>query len=178
MLQLKHQRMSIVHGMWRRLIILWRVIAVAATCACLLLVLAEVILRYVLKHPLMGIEELTTMIGMWAFFTGAVIGSYERSHVKAEVVQVFFTENSRGLIIVRAVCAFIALGLACYVSIWGYDYLVWGIQMDVRSGTLFIPMVYSQSAISLGVMIMAFYFLIEFIDYAGSAMRGWKRRGE
>ncbi|MBC7332677.1 MAG: TRAP transporter small permease subunit, partial [Synergistetes bacterium] len=42
------------------------------------LVMAEVILRYVFARPLMGIEELATLVGCWLYFMGAAHASRER----------------------------------------------------------------------------------------------------
>lgn len=148
--------------LWERIDQVWQNIGVAASSICLILMLAEIFLRYIAKKPLMGVEEITCMIAFWAYFMGAVHGSYEGSHISGQVTQVLI-KNPRILNIVNTVTSFITVFIACYVSVWAYKYFIWGVQRGETSPFLMIPRVYSQSAISVGLVLMAFYFIVDFI---------------
>ena len=54
-----------------------------------ILIFVEVFLRYVMGSPLFGIEELILFIGMWLYFMGASYGAYERTHIKAELIDIW-----------------------------------------------------------------------------------------
>lgn len=123
----------------------------------------EVMLRYVLHRPLMGIEEIIPLGAMWLYFIGASYGSYKRTHIKAEVVEVM-AKNPRTVVITRVVASAITFGLSLYLCKWGLDFFIFGLTAGQLSATLFIPMVYSQSAVFFGLILMTFYFLIELID--------------
>ncbi len=149
-------------NLWEGVDQVWQNIGVVAASACLILMLCQIFLRYIAKRPLMGVEEITCMIAFWAYFMGAVHGSYEGSHVKAQITQVLI-KNRYVLNIVNAITSFITVLIACYVSVWGYEYFIWGVQRGETSPFMLIPRVYSQSAISFGLVLMAFYFIVEFI---------------
>ena len=46
-----------------------------------ILVFIQVILRYVLHHPLMGIEELLLFPTIWLYFLGSANASVEHTHI-------------------------------------------------------------------------------------------------
>ncbi|KUK61302.1 MAG: Tripartite ATP-independent periplasmic transporter DctQ component, partial [Synergistales bacterium 57_84] len=72
---------------WRVLGILQKIIMIISSMAILTLVLVQVLLRYVFVMPLMGVEEVATMVGFWLYFMGASWGTAERSHIKADLMQ-------------------------------------------------------------------------------------------
>ena len=141
---------------------IWQGISIIASSTCLFLMLAEIFVRYILRRPLMGIEEVTCMIAFWAYFMGAVHGTFEKSHIQAQIIQVFIKDLNK-LNIINAATSFITAFIASTISLWAYDYLVWGIQRGEKSPFLLIPRVYSQSAISIGLILMTVYFIIHFI---------------
>jgi TRAP-type C4-dicarboxylate transport system permease small subunit len=75
---------------WNGLLHLQRWFMIVAGCFVTVLVFIEVLLRYVFGSPLFGVEELVCLIAMWLYFIGASYGAYERSHIKAELVHLWF----------------------------------------------------------------------------------------
>src|SRR5699024_12133400 len=55
----------------------------------LVLVTVQVILRYFLNLPLMGIEELLLFPTIWLYMIGAANASEERSHIEVDIVETF-----------------------------------------------------------------------------------------
>jgi len=128
------------------------------------LVFIEVVLRYVLGSPLFGVEELICLIAMWLYFIGASYGAYERSHIKAELMHIWF-KKPRSYALIRAIGSLITFVLSIIMISWTYPYFIWGITKGETSQALLIPMVLSQSAIFVGAILMSLYFLTELIDY-------------
>jgi TRAP-type C4-dicarboxylate transport system permease small subunit len=128
------------------------------------LVFVEVFLRYVLGSPLFGVEELICFIGMWLYFIGASYGAYERSHIKAEVIHIWF-KKPRSYALVNAISSLITFILSIIMITWTYPYFIWGITEGETSQALLLPMVLSQSAIFFSAILMSFYFFTELIDY-------------
>ena len=127
------------------------------------LILIQVALRYFFKLPLMGVEELATMVGFWMYFIGAANGSRERSHIKADILQAMI-KNPKALALSKAVGNLVVTVLACIMVKWAVEYFQWSIKSWERSPALMIPMIYAQLSLVASSFLMAFYFVIEFID--------------
>lgn len=157
--------LAIMHSrFWRVLGILQKVIMIISSMAILTLVLVQVLLRYVFVMPLMGVEEVATMVGFWLYFMGASWGTADRTHIKADVMQAVI-KDPRKLIWVKTFTAALCVILSGMMIYWGWGYTVWGYTKMQLSPTLMIPMIYSQISIFIGAVLMFFYFWVEFIDY-------------
>ena len=149
--------------LWKTLIFLQKVIMVVGGCVVGVLIFVEVFLRYVLGSPLFGVEELILFIAIWLYFIGAAYGAYERTHIKAELIHLWFT-SSRSQAIIRSITGVITVFLAVTMLTWSYPYFVWGLTRGATSQALLLPMVLCQSAIFFGSILMCLYFTTEFID--------------
>ncbi len=129
-----------------------------------ILVTVQVILRYCLHHPLMGIEELLLFPTIWLFFLGSANASWERSQIRARIFDVFL-KSVKLKSFLNIVMAFISFGLSCWITYWSYFYFLYSIKVKKMSATLFIPLVYAECAIFFGFLIMTIYVFIELIDY-------------
>jgi TRAP-type C4-dicarboxylate transport system permease small subunit len=127
------------------------------------LILVQVALRYFFKLPLMGVEELATMVGFWMYFIGSANGSRERSHIKADILQAFI-KNPKTLFMSKALGNLVVTVLACIMVQWAVRYFQWSLKSWERSPALMIPMVYAQFSLVVSSFLMAFYFLVEFVD--------------
>jgi len=149
---------------WNGLIHLQKIFMLIAGSIITILVFIEVVLRYVLGSPLFGVEELICLIAMWLYFIGASYGAYERSHIKAELIHIWF-KRPRSYALVKALSSLITCILSIIMVSWTYPYFVWGITKGETSQALLIPMVLSQSAIFVGAILMSLYFFVELIDH-------------
>jgi TRAP-type C4-dicarboxylate transport system permease small subunit len=162
----KGARRTIWQGMDR----LQQVVLIATSLFISVFMFVEVVLRYVLNKPLMGIEEIVPLGAFWLYFIGASYGSFKRTHIKAEVVEMM-AKNPRVVAISRVVASAVSFGLSLFLCKWGLDFFIYGLTEGQRSATVFIPMIYSQSAIFFGLVLMTFYFLIEMVDRVRAARR-------
>jgi len=149
---------------WRILGILQKIIMIVTSISILALVLIQVLLRYVFVKPLMGVEELATMVGFWLYFMGASWGTADRSHIKADLMQAAI-KDPRKLIWVKVVISAACVILTAMMIYWGWGYTVWGYTKRQLSPTLMIPMIYSQVSIFVGAILMFFYFCVELADH-------------
>ena len=156
-------------GIWNILDWLQQIVMVVTSVAIVLLILVQVALRYFFRMPLMGVEELACLFGFWLYFTGAANGSRERSHIKADLMEVF-VKNKRALYFGKSVVALITLFLAGTFAQWSLHYIQWSLKSWERSPALSIPMVYAQASLMANSVLMFFYFFLEFLDYARQAM--------
>ena len=155
--------------LWRILDWLQQVVMVTTSVAIVLLILVQVALRYFFRKPIMGVEELACLFGFWLYFTGAANGSRERSHIKADLIDVFI-KNKRTLYICKSVVTFITACLGAIFVEWTISYFQWSLKSWERSPALSIPMVYAQASLMVNAVLMSFYFFLEFLDNVRQAM--------
>ena len=149
---------------WNGLLSVQKGFIIIAGCVVAVLIFIEVMLRYVFGSPLFGVEELVTLIAMWLYFLGASYGAYERSHIKAELVHLWF-KTPRSLALIKSVASLITVVLSLIMVSWSYPYFVWGIKEGETSQALLLPMVLSQSAVFFGAILMSIYFVAELVDH-------------
>ena len=129
-----------------------------------ILVFVQVILRYVLHHPLMGIEELLLFPTIWLFMLGSAHSSLERTQIKAQVIEIFLKSHI-SIKTSRIIMGVISLVINCWLTYWAYQYFLYSIRVHKLSATLYIPLVYAESAVLLGFLLMCIYIFVETIDY-------------
>ena len=74
------------------------------------LMFVQVILRYVLKMPLMGIEELCCFPTVWLYLFAAVKASSERGQLVARVLEIF-CKRQRSIFLLRGIAVAHMVGL-------------------------------------------------------------------
>ena len=153
---------------WDGLVKVQRLILVISVSIATTAVFTEVILRYVFSSSFVGIEELAAYCAFWMYFAGASYGAYERSHIKAELTHLIFG-TSLNYARCRALTSFISFSAATYIIPWSWDYVVWGFERGEQSRSTLLgstyPVVWFQISIFIGLCLMSFYFLVEFIQW-------------
>lgn len=130
-----------------------------------LAMLAEVITRYFFDTSLFGLEQFIGFAAVWLYFIGASYGSYERTHIKAEFINVI-VQSSRKRDAFRAFSAVISTAMSVIFAKWSWAFCVESVQMNETTPTHGVPMIYFQSALFVGAVLMIIYFAWEAIDYS------------
>ena len=153
---------------WVVLLKVQRIVMLLTICISSGAIMAEVLMRYIFKTSLIGIEELAAYIAFWLYFIGSAYGTYERSHIKAELTHMLI-KNPRHYAISRATTSFISVVLSGYAVVLAWRYSEWGIRRMEQSSATFLgstyPVVYFQFSLLVGFTLMCFYFLVEFIQW-------------
>ena len=129
-----------------------------------LLVTIQVILRYVLRAPLMGIEEMELFPVAWLYFLGNAQASFERTQIEAGVIEVWI-KNEALIHLGRILASTITVGIATWLAYWAYRDLIFTIQSNKHSALLYWPLSIAQSATFVGFLLMAAYSVVELTDY-------------
>jgi TRAP-type C4-dicarboxylate transport system permease small subunit len=127
------------------------------------LMVVEVIARFVLQSPLFGLEEITLICMMWIYMIGAVVASYSRTHLTAEMTDLM-TSNKRVLAILRLVATFTTLVIAGFVLTWSYNLFAWGWEKQQGTPVFRIPWVVSQSSLLFASLMFLVYLTRDFIS--------------
>lgn len=154
---------KLLSQLWKVAIRLQQAILVGLCLYFVILVVAEVLFRYFLKMPLMFVEELCVYSIFWLYLLGAAYGTYDRSHIKGELIQTFF-KSPRIIGGFKIGVTFVCLGLSFLMSIWGYQSFMWDLHAHGETQMLFLPLAYARLSIFVGFVFMTIYFLAELID--------------
>lgn len=136
------------------------------------LIFSQVWMRYVFHLSLLWVEEVAVVPAFWLYMVGAAYASYERSHIKVDIMDIAVKSPRRRLII-RLIVSLITLGFAMLFIQWGYEFFTWDLEHNVQSYTLRFPIVYARCSIFFGAGILGgIYFWIETIDLARQLLWG------
>lgn len=124
---------------------------------------ASVLMRYVFKSDLYGLEEIVTLATMWLYFMGGVDGSYEDSHIDADVLSLFVKSDKVKRIFkifIKVVCLVVSIVFAK----WGLDYLKWAAAVGGMTQTLRIPMLLSRIPLSIAFILMVIFNIYHLVN--------------
>jgi len=155
----------------RRFVFSWfpklvKAVLVASGIGLTGLIFSEVLLRYIFHLSLLWVEEIAIIPSFWLYMLGASYGSYERTHIRTDVVGLLIKDERKKLR-ARIITAFVTVAIAVLFAKWGIGFFQWDLQMHQLSYTLLLPLIWARSSIFVGSIIMASYFLIELIDLVG-----------
>ncbi len=143
-----------------------RYLMVAAAVPLVLLVFAQVWLRYVFQLPLLWVEEVAITPAFWMYMTGAAYAAYDRSHIRVGVVDIAI-KNARRRLKVKFVASVVTLGLAMLFLVWGFNFFMQDLRFGPQTATLRYPLVYARSSFFLSAGILGgLYFIVETLDLA------------
>jgi TRAP-type C4-dicarboxylate transport system permease small subunit len=116
----------------------------------------QVVMRYILELPVMGLEELLVYPTLWLYFLGSVNASREDTQIKANVLDVFM-KTDKAKLIVRVIADLLSVIVAGWLTYWAYDYFRYSLRVWKESPTLYIPTFYAECALFIGLVLMTFY---------------------
>lgn len=144
---------------FKGLIKLQRSILVFTSLTVVILMTISVFLRYVLRTDLFGIEDFIVIAAFWLYFIGGSYGSYDESHIKADILSIYL-KGSKLAAIINFIASMITSLVAIVFTKWAFDLFVWGIVMKGKSPAWGIPTYVPQSSMLIGFILMSFYFVI------------------
>ena len=116
----------------------------------------QVIMRYILELPVMGLEELLVYPTLWLYFLGSVNASREDTQIKANVLDVFL-KTQKAKMIVRVIADLLSVIVASWLTFWAWDYFRYALRVWKESPTLYIPTFYAECSMFLGLVLMTLY---------------------
>lgn len=134
-----------------------------------LLIVGAASARYVFKVNFYGYDEIVVFFAFWFYFLGASYGSYNRTHVSADVVDAYAQEGptKRLLAFIRHLVTVVVCGLFVY---YGFAFFEFGFvgplgnfTFQPKSMVWRIPLWTSYSAIFAGLIFMEIYFVRDLV---------------
>ena len=128
----------------------------ALICTVALGQFVQVITRYVLQVPVMGLEETMLYPTIWLYILGSVNASRQNTHIRANVLEIFI-KSSRGHTILAIVGEIISLVVGLWLLSWAWEYTTYAWRVWRESPTLYIPTFYADVALVTGLALMMVY---------------------
>jgi TRAP-type C4-dicarboxylate transport system permease small subunit len=116
----------------------------------------QVITRYVLQVPVMGLEETMLYPTLWLYILGAVNASRENTHIRANVLEIWLTSEQQHRVL-AIVGEIISLVIGLWLLSWAWDYTRYAWRVWKESPTLYIPTFYADVALVIGLALMMIY---------------------
>ena len=140
-----------------------------------LTVVLQVLLRYIFKAPLFGLEEFSRLIAVWVYFIGAIFGTKLDSHVQGDVAErLFGTSRSRAKI--KTITWFLSLVLCVLFLYHATKYSIWLYGTGERTTGLWWPRIMGVGSMFFGAVFMTLYTVANFVKYLEAAVRGSEER--
>ncbi|TCP44221.1 TRAP transporter small permease [Rhodovulum marinum] len=128
----------------------------ALICIVALGQFVQVITRYVLEIPVMGLEETMLYPTLWLYILGAVNASRENSHIRANVLEIFLSTRLQHIVL-AILGEIISLIVGFWLLYWAWDFTRYSWRVWKESPTLYIPTFYSDVALVVGLALMMAY---------------------
>lgn len=148
---------------WRLLLGLERFILVTVSVLAVASVVATVVMRYVLKTDLYGVEEIIILLAMWLYFIGGAYGGYEGSHITADVLSGYL-KSGKTKKTLRLIVAVISVLCSLVLAKWGLDYLSFSLRINAKTVSLHLPLFLSQLPIGLCFILSFIYSLYHLVN--------------
>lgn len=116
----------------------------------------QVVMRYVLQRPIMGLDELLVYPTLWLYFLGSVNASREDTQIKANVLDVF-CKTRRSKKLVSLVANLFSMMVSTWLTWWAWRFFIYSLRVWKESPTLYIPMFYAESSVFIGTFLMTLY---------------------
>lgn len=147
---------------WNLLLKVQRFILVV-TCAALTLIISGACILRFFGINFVGFEELATLVAFWLYMIGCGHGSYEKSQITADIVELLLPE-SRGKELMRVIKWILTFILGVIFAFWAFQLLMWSLQTNSRTPAFRFPNAWIQSSILVGLVISSFYNLVYLKD--------------
>ena len=135
----------------------------------MIMVLAEVLTRYILQSPLSIADELGGYLLVAITFLGLAYTWKEDGHVRVELITNMLPPRIRQYI--RFVTLLMAAAFSVPLIMSSYELLQDSLLFEARSGSwMRTPLVYPQSLLLIGSVLLALQFISEIIK----ALKGFK----
>jgi len=116
----------------------------------------QIITRYILEVPVMGLEEALIYPTLWLYMLGAVNASRENTQIRANVLDLFLKSQLSHRVL-AAISDLISLVVGCWLFYWIWDFAKYILRVQKESPTLYWPTVYADFALVIGMGLVLFY---------------------
>lgn len=124
---------------------------------------------------LLGYEEILIICAFWLYMFGTAYGSYEDSHIKADILVVMMPEGyKKDLIAILRNTLSVVLGFI--FLLWALQLFFWTVENGQQTPVWRIPVTISQSSILFGLTVGTFYHIVYLYKEISNFINKWVRK--
>ena len=131
----------------------------------------QVVTRYILQIPVMGLEETMMFPTLWLYILGAVNASRENTHIRANVLEIFLTTPTAHRVLAILGEA-ISLVIGAWLTTWVWDFTRYSWRVWKESPTLYIPTFYADVALMVGMVLMLLWSALHLMRHLRDLAKG------
>lgn len=160
---------------WKALIVVQKAIMVVTGLATMFIVSSAMLLRWLFNTDFKGYEEILVMFAFWLYMMGSSYGSYQKNHITADILDIYLKEG-RLKTSIHVFRSFLTVVLSSIFTVWAIEFVSWGMRMNTKTPVWRLPMVWGQSSLMIGLILVTFYNLIYFYDDIVKAIKVFKNK--
>lgn len=150
-------------AIYKVIITVQRTVAIITCIAIPIIVVYQVILRYVLKMPLMGVEELLVFFIIWLYMISGSVASEQRNHIECGILTLYI-KKEQSMRIFNMFKSIFSVGIGMWLCYWAWWYFTYSLKCWKISDVLGLPYFIAESAVFIGFILMLFFTIIQMID--------------
>lgn len=122
----------------------------------------QVVTRYVFHAPMRGLEDILLYPVLWSYIVGSINASREDTQIRANVLEVFLkSETAKKVQLIIADIITLLIGL--WLAYWAWDFVEYSLRVQKESPTLYIPTIYADVALFIGLVLMCIFDVVNII---------------
>ncbi len=134
-----------------------RVVTSVIFCSMMIVVTAQIIMRYVFNHPILWSEEFARYVYVWLVYIGSAYGVTQEKHVAVTILTDRLPQKAR--MALHLICNLLIIAALGYMLPHSVKYL--GKQSGLRSGCMQIPMSMVFAAIPAGYTLIIIHMVLQ-----------------
>ncbi len=144
--------------LWKLLLSIQRLVMVVSTVTVVITLALVVLARHVFHYNFLGYNEVIIIAAFWMYFIGSAYGSWEESHITADILSQFVSAKSK--IILGIISKIIQIVISIPMVYLAIQMLQFNLKMNPVTLDLQIPLAFPQSAILICFVLMIFYSMV------------------
>ncbi|WNS76651.1 TRAP transporter small permease [Bacillus sp. DTU_2020_1000418_1_SI_GHA_SEK_038] len=147
---------------WSALVKFLRFGLIVSNILVTLITFAAVVAR-ALDFNLLGYEEILIICAFWLYMFGSAYGSYEKSHIKADIIVIMMKESFlKDLISLIRDTLSVCLGIVFFL--WAIQLFQWNLDNGQLTTVWRIPVIVGQSSLLFGLGVGTFFHIVYLYD--------------
>lgn len=163
---------------WERYLAgLFRWGAVLLSIALGFLMAAQVFMRYGLKSPFLGIEELAPMLGLWVYFLGMTNATRERDHITGGIISLLFS-NAKTICFIRIFGTALCIVATLIFGYYAQKHAFFNFSIGRKSPYMGYSKALWDFSMVTGFALTGFYFILQFISESQQLASLFTKKGD
>lgn len=154
--------LSWVYKIEKYIVLLLRWCAVLLSLALGFLMAAQVLMRYVLHSPFLGIEELAPMLGLWVYFLGIANATRERDHITGGILTLVF-KNKKFICFIRIFGTVLCIIATIVFGYYAQKHAWFNMSIGRKSPYMGFSKGFWDFSMVVGFILTGFYFILQLI---------------